>query len=533
MKKFVYFYACLLLLLSSLLCSATPDPHVFVLFGGTGDLAKRKIVPALASLSEKGMLPDDFVCVGVSRDERTDEQYRLELQQALRELAPAALKAWDVFRERIVYFQADLNKEGDYERLKGFLSGLDTTHATCGNRLFYLSIPASYFATVIRQLHDHDLTYEAAENHQWSRVIIEKPFGRDTQSAIELQDKLSSSLSENQTYRIDHYLGKEIAQNLLTFRSQNPIFQSVWDREHIESIQINISEEIGIGSRGAFFEETGMLRDMVQNHAMQLLSLVAMELPASLSADEIREEKVKLLEAIRPFALENLEESVVRGQYGPGYVGGKAVVGYRQEDNVAPDSNVETFVAAKLFVDNERWEGVPMYVRVGKRLSQRLAEIVVTFRESKNTLVFRIQPDEEIYLTFQSRLPGLKDESQQVKMSFNYASQLGHEIPEAYERLIFACMQGDQQSFVHFRELLAAWLLWTPVLEAWQQQPADFPNYDAGSNFSVVSAVLTNKADFFLCRSLSPSNIIYLPSIHKLITSHSLCIAPHSSFHSC
>lgn len=479
--------------------SRTADPCVMVIFGATGDLTGRKLLPALYNLARDGQLPAHFACVGFARRDKTNEIFRDEMHEAINRFSrskPAEGALWDNFASQLFYHKSEFDDDDGYEALRKFLKDLDQKFGTKGNRVFYLSTQPSYFPDIVEKLHEHQLIYPANNPEgPWSRVIIEKPFGHDYKSAIQLQQHISKYLDENQVYRIDHYLGKETVQNLLVFRFSNPIFESVWNNRYIDNVQITVSEEMGIGTRGHFFEEAGMLRDIVQNHMMQILSLVGMEPPTNLSANAIHDEKVKVLESIRPISMKDFDTQVIRGQYGPGFINGNAVCGYREENNVSKDSKIETYAALELFIDNWRWSGIPFYMRAGKRLPKRLTEIAIVFKcappgclfqmsdkpISNNTLVIRIQPDEGISFKMNCKVPGLNGPIQPVKMDFLYSSYFGLTPPEAYERLLCDCMMGDSTLFARADEVLSSWKLLTPVLERWQQSPADFPNYPAGT----------------------------------------------------
>lgn len=474
------------------------DPCIMVIFGATGDLTARKLLPALYNLNKEGLLPAHFACVGFARRHKSHEEFRAEMLEGINQFSrtkPVDQTIWKTFSEQLFYHESEFDDDAGYEKLSELLKQLDQQYGTKGNRVFYLSTQPSYFTTIIEKLNKHHLIYKANEVHdKWSRVIIEKPFGHDLDSAIALHQDISQHLDESQVYRIDHYLGKETVQNLLVFRFANPLFEALWNNRHIDNVQITVAEEIGIGTRGRFFEEAGILRDIVQNHMMQLLSLVCMEPPNSSKADAIHNEKVKVMEAIRPFPKNEIDRYVIRGQYGPGFINGQPAIGYRQEQNVDPNSSVETYMAAELFIDNWRWSGVPFYLRAGKRLPKRATEIAITFKEApanlyqeggkkieKNILVIRIQPDEGISLKINCKVPGINAPIQPVKMDFRYGSYFGGMPPEAYERLILDCISGDNTLFARADEVLSSWKLFTPVLEHWQEnKPEFFPNYASG-----------------------------------------------------
>ncbi len=470
------------------------DPCILVILGATGDLTARKLAPAIYNLGVDGLLPKQFACVGFARRQKSHEEFRKEFRENITSFSrtqPIDETLWKEFQEQLFYHCSEFDEEAGYESLKIFLDQLDQKFGTRGNRIFYLSVQPKFFPLIIEKLHTAKLVYDIHQTHdRWSRVIIEKPFGHDTASAAALQDEIEKYLDESQVYRIDHYLGKETVQNLLVFRFANAIFESFWNYKYIDHVQITVAEDIGIGTRGHFFEEQGLLRDIVQNHMMQLLSLVAMEPPISLAANAIRDEKVKILQAIRP--LEPRE--VVRGQYGPGTVRNENVVGYRQEADVDPNSGVETYVALKVFIDNWRWSGIPFYLRGGKRLPKRASEIAVIFKDAprvlfqqqgkldSNLLAIRIQPNEGIALKINCKVPGPSSPIQPVKMDFRYDSYFGRSPPEAYERLIWDCMLGDSTLFARCDEVYHSWKIFTPVLEHWASTTSfDFPNYTSGT----------------------------------------------------
>lgn len=476
-----------------------PEPCVLVIFGATGDLTSRKLLPALYNLEREKLLPSEFACVGFARREKNDDRFRAEMKDAVNSFSrvkPVDDAIWNQFSERLHYHISEFHDDAGYQSLKALLELIDQKNGTKGNRVFYLSTPPSYFPLIVEKLSKNGLLYDEATTHdKWSRVIIEKPFGRDLKSALDLQKELTHYLAESQIYRIDHYLGKETVQNLLVFRFSNPVFEFLFNNHNIDNVQITVSEEIGIGTRGKFWEEAGMLRDIVQNHVMQLLSLIAMEPPASFKSHAIHDEKVKVLQSIRTMGEREFELYTVRGQYGPGMIDDKAVKGYREEDNVDPHSNVETYAALQLFIDNWRWEGVPFYLRAGKRMPKRATEIAVTFKHAPgfisqqlgqhlnaNIIVIRIQPDEGISLRINCKVPGPSSPIQPVQMNFKYGSYFGSQPPEAYERLICDCMAGDSTLFARDDEVIASWKVLTPVLDYWNNtQPKQFPNYTSGT----------------------------------------------------
>lgn len=467
-------------------------PHALVIFGAAGDLTKRKLIPAIVQLARQGKLPEGFVCIGVGRNQLSDSEFREEISAFI---PKEDREAWQRISDKMFYLSGSFEKSSTYTELGRMLEKLDRDRSMKGNRLFYLATPPDCFSMVVENLDEHRLlTGEGNRPEQWSRVIIEKPFGQDLPSAISLQKEIGRHLDESQIYLIDHYLGKEVVRQLLMFRFTNPVIESLWNNQQIEHVSITLSEEIGIGTRGQFWEQTGMLRDVVQNHIMQLIAMIAMEKPASFSAGDIRREKTLLIKSIRPFPMDKIDQFIQRGQYGRGFVNGKEVSGYRQESDVAANSPVETFVAAKFFIDNPRWFDVPFYFRAGKRLSKKLTEIVITFKTQNenpleeykkpivpNQLVFRIQPEEEIYLTFNAKVPGHSDELLTQKLHWPLF-QTHPGLPEAYEGLLRDAMMGNNSNFVSYEEHLAAWHLLSPVLKHWElHPPKDFPNYPAGS----------------------------------------------------
>jgi glucose-6-phosphate 1-dehydrogenase len=474
-----------------------PDPFVFVLFGGTGDLAHRKVVPALYQLWRTNLLPHEFMLIAIGRRPYDDETFRADIRASLDKhsrVLPIDEAVWTEFKARIAYLQGDFNDPATYARLIASLTVCDTEKGTRGNHLYYLATHSSSFPDIIGELGRAGLDHEV-HGAGWRRVVIEKPFGRDLESAIRLNREVGKVFRETQVYRIDHYLGKETVRNLLVFRFGNGIFEPIWNRRYVDHVQITVAESIGIESRGAFYEETGASRDFLQNHLMQLLSLVAMEPPASFDANALRDEKVKVIRAIAPMSPETIRESVIRGQYGRGWVAAQEVVGYREEPDVNPESETETFVATRFEIDDWRWAGVPFYLRVGKRLPKRATEIAIQFRAvphrlftdagtdpEPNLLAMRIQPDEGILLRFGAKVPGLGIDVRAVNMDFTYGSAFSVDSPDAYETLILDALLGDASLFTRADEVEQAWGVVTPIIDAWADAPEpDFPNYEAGT----------------------------------------------------
>ncbi len=471
------------------------DSCVLVIFGATGDLAKRKLVPALLNLAHQSLLPERYAVLGVSHTPLAPDAFREQLGREVRELAPEAFEesAWEGFARRLDYLAGDLADDATYRAVAERIAALAAEHGTDGNALFYLAIPPSLFAEVIRRLGTAGLL---AEEQGWRRVVIEKPFGRDRESARALNAEIRKVLGEHQVYRIDHYLGKETVQNLLVFRFANGIFEPIWNRRYVDHVQITVAETLGVERRGRYYEEAGALRDMVPNHMFQLLAITAMEPPISFDADAVRDEKVKILRAVPPIAPEEVLTYAVRGQYGPGEIDGKPVPGYREEPDVAPDSRTPTFVALRLAIDNWRWAGVPFYLRTGKRLPRRATEIAITFKRApfelfrhtpverlrSNVLVVRITPDEGIALRFGAKVPGPDVRVRSVTMDFCYADYFGSEPSTGYETLLYDVMTGDSTLFQRADSIEAAWGILTPILDVWEAlPPRDFPNYAAGT----------------------------------------------------
>jgi glucose-6-phosphate 1-dehydrogenase len=471
----------------------TAEPCVVTIFGATGDLTRRKLVPALYSLMQQRLLPAEFAVLGFSRPEMTDEEFRSLLRESFMEHGDKEKfdeAVWESFASSLFYMSGDFADAEAFKALGSRLEQLDRERGTESNRIFYLSTAPSFFGLISRQLGGAGLS----QGEGWTRVIVEKPFGHDLESARELNRELAAVFHEEQVYRIDHYLGKETVQNLLVFRFANSIFEPLWNRQYIDHVQITNAEAIGVEGRGAYYEEAGVVRDMIQNHVFQVASLIAMEPPASLSANGVRDEKIKAMQAVRPIPLKSVGEFAVRGQYGAGYVLGEKVPGYREETGVSPSSSTETFSALKLYFDNWRWAGVPFYIRSGKRLPKRVTEIAIQFKEvphrlftdtdeplEPNVLVIRIQPNEGITLRFGAKLPGQLMRIRWVNMDFRYGSSFGVHTPEAYERLLLDCILGDSTLYARRDMTERGWEIVTPVLEAWKQSATDFPNYEAGT----------------------------------------------------
>jgi glucose-6-phosphate 1-dehydrogenase len=474
------------------------DPCTIVLFGATGDLAHRKLVPALFQLARGGNLPSECAIVGFARRDWTDDTLRAEYEKTLSKSGGADFReVWTQFANRIYFSKGMLDEPASYQRLKETLNRVDKTLGTQGNRVYYLAVAPEYFATIVEQLGAAGLVYPGHQEHPWSRVVIEKPFGHDLQSARALNRDISTVLDESQIYRIDHYLGKETVQNIHALRFGNSIFEPVWNRRYVASVQITVAEEVGMaGGRGAYYDTAGTIRDMVQNHMMQLLCLVAMEPPVDLSADAVRNEKVKVLQALPRWRPEDVFQNVVRAQYTAGSIQGAEVPGYLQEKGVAPDSKTDTYVAIRLELSNWRWAGVPFFLRTGKCLPKRATEIAIQFRRpptelfeaeldgqsGANQLVLRIQPNEGASLTFEAKVPGSRRRLQEVRMDFRYGTAFAVPPPEAYERLLLDAMLGDPTLYTRTDEVESAWRFITSILDAWHEPGAPPPvTYVAGS----------------------------------------------------
>jgi glucose-6-phosphate 1-dehydrogenase len=456
-------------------------PTVVVIFGASGDLTSRKLIPAVYNLAADNLLPADFHLIGYGRKEIADEAFRGLATEAIKEFSRRELNhdVWDRVAAHTTYVAGGYDAKADFDRLAGHIEKIEKQLGREVQTLYYISTPPSVFAPILRNLGASGLARRHLGHKHHAKVIIEKPFGRDLASAQKLNETIQAVFEEHQVYRIDHYLGKETVQDLLVQRFANSIFEPLWNRNFIDHVQITVAEEVGVGTRGGYYEQSGALRDMIQNHTMQLVALTAMEPPVSLDAEAIRDEKVKLLRAIQPLDLGPLGD-VARAQYAAGMIAGKPVSGYLEEEGIAPESGTETYAAIRLSINNWRWQGVPFYLRSGKRMARRVTEIAVQFKRppgtlfagggfdlAPNTLSFQIQPDEGLSMVLNGKVPGLETRTQPVKMNFRYSTTFGSNTPEAYERLVLDAMIGDGTLFIRGDEAETSWKLYTPVLEAW------------------------------------------------------------------
>lgn len=472
-----------------------PDPCTVVIFGASGDLARRKLVPALYSLYQQDRLSEGFAIIGSSRSGQSHQQFREAMKESVEEFSEEETvdsDSWSDFSESLFYCASDPSEDSTYDDLQACLEKVEREQKIPGNRLFYLSTPPSAYAPIIQKLGEKGLNKSSGEG--WMRIVIEKPIGRDLESARELNRKVLGVFREDQVYRIDHYLGKETVQNILAFRFGNSLFEPLWHRHYIDHIQITAAESIGVEGRGGYYERSGALRDMIQNHLFQVFSMIAMEPPVSLEAHSVREEKTKVMRALQPIPPSRVSEFAVRGQYSSGSVNGSRVPGYRQEEGVDPCSKTETFAALKLYVDNWRWAEVPFYLRSGKRLPKRVSEVAIQFKRPPhlifqesvdassevNSLILRIQPEEGITLRFRAKVPGQSIQIRPVNMDFRYGTTFGRKSPEAYQRLLLDAMIGDPTLFLRRDMVELSWAHLTPVLEAWQEGPSEIPLYEAG-----------------------------------------------------
>ncbi len=471
------------------------DPCAVVVFGATGDLTARKLVPALYNLSRLRLLPAGFSVVGFARRDWDDVQFRALMKEAVQEYSrePLVEELWDSFARGLHYVSGTFDDDAAYARLGERLKKQDEAHGARGNRLFYLATPPDSYEVIAEGLGKNNLARPAATSG-WTRLVVEKPYGRDLASARQLDEHIGQVFRERQIYRIDHYLGKETVQNILVFRFGNGIFEPIWNRRYVDNVQVSVGETVGVEGRGGYYEHAGALRDMVQNHLLQVLALVAMEPVASVSGDAVRDEKAKVFQAIVP--VENVALETVRAQYASGAIVGQTVSGYRDEEGVDPRSVTETYAALRLHIENWRWADVPFYLRTGKRLPKRATEVAITFKTpplqlfrqlgggddpTPNLLVLRIQPDEGISLRFGAKVPGTRSDVRPVNMDFRYGTSFGTDPPEAYERLLLDAIIGDSTLFTRWDSVEAAWSLLSPVIDAWGngERPLEF--YEAGS----------------------------------------------------
>ena len=476
-----------------------PEPCAMVIFGGSGDLTRRKLVPALYDLFRKRLVPQGFTVLSLSRTPMSDDQYRDVLRDWVAKSEGTAQPdqaTWASFARGIHYLPADFHQPAAFDKVRNVLASLDTERGTGGNRVFYLATAPGEYVDIIRSLNAARLSQPQADPPGWTRIIIEKPYGRDLASAMVLDAEVHAAFQEEQVYRIDHYLGKETVQNLLVLRFANGIFEPLWNRQYVDNVQITAAENIGVGTRGGYYEQAGALRDMIQNHMMQLLALTAMEPPADFEPNSVRDEKAKVLRSIRPCTPAEAARVAVRAQYTSGLAGGRQAPGYREEKGVSPDSLTETFAALRLTVDNWRWAGVPFYLRTGKNLARHITEIAVTFRGAphlifghdgtqppgSNVLALRIQPDEGITLKFFAKLPGQSMNIRPVNMDFRYGTTFGLQMASAYERLLLDCMLGDNTLFDRADSMEMAWKIVQPFLDSWARPDAHPPSvYASGS----------------------------------------------------
>lgn len=470
------------------------NPAILVIFGATGDLAWRKLLPALYNLYLDKWLPQKIAVIGVGRAEMPDVEFRAHILEGVNKFSrrgESKAAEWEAFAPALQYQQMDYKSDASFMALKVKIETIEKSWSVSANRLFYLSIPPQFMGQIAGKIGAAGL----AQDKTQSRLILEKPFGHDLESARQLNADLLSNFDECQVYRIDHYLGKETVQNIMAFRFANALFEPIWNRNYIDHVQISVSERLGVENRGEYYDHAGALRDMIQNHLLQLLCLIAMEPPVSFNADEVRNRKVDVLRALRKFKREEVHQFAVRGQYGEGWMQGEQVKGYRQEEGVNPESNTETFAAIKFFIDNWRWHGVPFYMRTGKRMPETASLITIQFHPvphqsfppeavenwQPNKLILNIQPDMGIRLRFQAKRPGLKMQISPVDMEFNYNESYPTGTPEAYETLLLDIMLGDATLFMRSDQVEAAWEILTPILEKWESNPSvTYPNYAAG-----------------------------------------------------
>jgi glucose-6-phosphate 1-dehydrogenase len=479
--------------------SKRPHACVLVIFGASGDLTKRKLIPALYNLALEKRLPERFAVVGYARSEMTHEVFRDKMRQAVAEFSRSGLKdeaVWRDFANTLYYVRGGYDESDGFQSLKDFVDGFDRGSRVLPARVFYLAIPPDLYGTAVERIATAGLASKEAASEPRARVVIEKPFGTDLQTARDLNHRIHEVLDEKQIYRIDHYLGKETVQNMMVFRFANAVFEPIWNRRYVDHVQITAAETVGVENRGGYYEEAGIVRDMFQNHLLQLLCMTAMEPPVGLDAEAVRDEKSKLLRSVRLVAPEEVAGAAVRGQYGAGRMDGEEAVGYRQEPGVAQHSATVTYAAIRLFIDNWRWESVPFYLRSGKRLPKRVTEVAIQFKRppmllfkshavedvNPNVLVMRIQPDEGMSLTFEVKPPGPDMVIRPLSLDFKYEQAFGSSPPEAYETLLEDCIEGDSTLYTRHDWVESAWALMDPIIQVWNlSKPKNFPNYEAGS----------------------------------------------------
>ena len=472
-----------------------PEPFVMIIFGAAGDLSHRKLFPALYNLVVDGWLPEEVAVVGVARQKNDSASFRASITKSVKEFSRRSVDEaiWSKFEQNVHYVEGDFSNPSVYDRLKEALGSIEAGMPSAKNRLFYLATPPSFYPVIAEQLGRVGLN-QSQDPSAWVRIVVEKPFGRDLESAQTLNRDLHQVFGENQIFRIDHYLGKETVQNILVFRFANGIFEPLWNRRYIDHVQITVAESLGIEGRGSYYDHAGAIRDMIQNHMMQLLCLIAMEPPVANEADAVRDEKVKVLKAIHPFSTREVAENAVRAQYEAGTISGSPVVGYLDEPDVSSDSRTETYVAMRLLIDNWRWAGVPFFLRTGKHLNKRVTEIVIQFKRvphpffrqsgselEPNQLILKIQPDEGISLRFGAKVPGAQMRVRTVNMNFLYDTSFADAAPEAYERLLLDAMFGDSTLFTRKDEVETAWALVSSILNVWERGRGPLPTYEAGS----------------------------------------------------
>ena len=466
---------------------------VMIIFGGTGDLTHRKIMPALYNLSCENKISKNFAVVCVGRRNLTNAEYLSQVEESIKMFSNQKFdfNKWNKLKEKIYYWKEGFTNDESYEGLSRLLEKLDKNHNTVGNRIFYLAVAPEFFNLIVEKMHKHKMVQN---NNSWQRVVIEKPFGSDLESAAQLNNSINKVFTEKNTYRIDHYLGKEMLQNIMVIRFANAIFAPVWSNRYIDNIQISSSEIVGVEQRGGYYENSGALRDMVQNHMLQMLALIAMEPPKDLNTESIRDSKVDVLGSIQKLKPEIIKKNIVRGQYGSGNVNGINIKSYREEDRVFKKSNVETFVAMKVYIDNHRWKGVPFYIRTGKRMSRKTTYIVIEFKQvvdspyfmrnnnlDTNLLVIRISPKEGAYFQFNAKRPGSENIIVPVKMDFCQNCRIDQNSPEAYEKLVYDVIKGDSTQFSRWDEVKYSWKFVESIANVWENEVPAFPNYEAGS----------------------------------------------------